>query len=85
MFQKCPICGGSGAMCSVCKGKKIISTETGLPPSNIKEKISAEMFLCGYLNCSREELQWHISKNPSKIISAMEKFAEFYTENLVNI
>lgn len=43
MFQKCPICNGTGyshdtfststmPVCSTCKGKKIINSETGLPP-----------------------------------------------------
>lgn len=42
-WQKCPICNGSGfsvnialstslPLCEVCKGRKIISTETGRPP-----------------------------------------------------
>jgi len=43
MWQKCPICNGSGkihdtlsssssGICSVCNGTKIISELTGLPP-----------------------------------------------------
>lgn len=42
MYQKCPICNGTGkdpsqfakvtAPCTVCKGAKIISEFTGLPP-----------------------------------------------------
>lgn len=43
MWQKCPVCNGSGAthsplstssstLCSVCEGKKIISELNGLPP-----------------------------------------------------
>lgn len=40
MFQKCPICNGTGSKaectphipCVQCKGKKIINTETGFPP-----------------------------------------------------
>jgi len=46
MFQKCPCCGGTGKespqytnalpiTCTVCKGAKIISQLTGLPPSSI--------------------------------------------------
>jgi len=44
-WQCCPICGGAGRvtptgnvvtalfeLCTVCRGKKIISTLTGLPP-----------------------------------------------------
>lgn len=50
MFQKCPLCNGTGeelnpfvahnlvttinSVCTVCKGKKIISTVTGKPPAN---------------------------------------------------
>ena len=46
MWQKCPICDGEGRvtsngvsssvhqMCPVCKGAKIISELTGLPPNN---------------------------------------------------
>jgi hypothetical protein len=36
MFQKCPNCINGrdivGNICTVCKGKKIIDTVTGLPP-----------------------------------------------------
>lgn len=46
MWQKCPICDGSGnvlsgfgslqtKICTVCDGKKIINELTGLPPKNI--------------------------------------------------
>ena len=49
MFQKCPICEGSGEVpsnlldttCSVCKGEKIISTLTGLPPNRVQQFPSA--------------------------------------------
>jgi hypothetical protein len=45
MFQKCPICEGSGEVpsnlldttCSVCKGEKIISTLTGFPPNRVQQ------------------------------------------------
>lgn len=56
MWQKCPICAGSGVehydqdytstaikfptTCSVCKGKKIISEITGLPPEWPSEGIT---------------------------------------------
>lgn len=45
MWQKCPICNGTGripntnysssvdSQCDVCHGKKIISQSNGLPPS----------------------------------------------------
>lgn len=39
MYQKCPLCEGSGkaknqvSLCEVCKGERIIDTVTGLPPS----------------------------------------------------
>lgn len=48
-WEKCPVCRGSGKMlnaqkllelnysfeeCTVCMGKKIISTVTGLPPGS---------------------------------------------------
>ena len=48
MWQKCPICNGSGVeptptwrslkycTCTTCKGEKIISTFTGLPPNSGK-------------------------------------------------
>lgn len=43
MYQKCPICNGTGVIptpnitscfktCDTCNGKKIISSTTGLPP-----------------------------------------------------
>ena len=43
MWQKCPICNGTGiamaihssnAVCSVCQGRKIISEVNGLPPAS---------------------------------------------------
>lgn len=46
MFQKCPICNGSGKagnefnsckMCDVCNGKKIISSLSGKPPIDNEE------------------------------------------------
>lgn len=41
MWQKCPICDGTGKRgiydfpCDVCKGKKIIHSSDGHPPSDI--------------------------------------------------
>lgn len=47
-YQKCPVCDGtgkeplkglsnhSGNICQVCKGSKIIDSDTGLPPINNK-------------------------------------------------
>lgn len=45
MWQKCPICNGSGLEpsfqvphgCGVCKGERILSELTGLPPKRPKE------------------------------------------------
>lgn len=45
MWQKCPICNGTGSeptillttasqICTVCNGAKIISSLSGLPPAN---------------------------------------------------
>ena len=47
-----------------------------------KQKLTAEMYLCDFLNSSREELQFHIKKNPTKVILAMEKFSELKTKDL---
>lgn len=44
MWQKCPICNGTGSApitqssngtCTVCQGKKIISEVNGLPPTSV--------------------------------------------------
>jgi DnaJ-class molecular chaperone len=52
MWQKCPVCNGSGKIpfypeyfvvpqgyttCNVCKGYGIISKETGLPPTRVTD------------------------------------------------
>lgn len=48
-WQKCPVCDGKGTIsglstiappigCTVCNGKKIISSTTGKPPVDPKEK-----------------------------------------------
>ena len=44
-WQKCPICNGTGIepltgyiQCKTCKGERIISSVTGKPPVNIKDK-----------------------------------------------
>lgn len=52
--------------------------------SKLKEKLekkdssikiqTAEMYLCDYLGSSREELQYNISKYPTRVIQAMERF-----------
>ena len=43
MYQKCPICNGTGiamtiqssnSVCPTCQGKRIISELTGLPPNS---------------------------------------------------
>jgi len=50
MWQKCPICEGTGRnsaplsdssyhICSVCEGRKIINVETGLPPKTNNNEI----------------------------------------------
>jgi hypothetical protein len=59
MWQKCPICEGSGinpeiigtsltTICSVCNGKKIISTVNGLPPGSGIIKDSGDVRDSGY-------------------------------------
>lgn len=35
--------------------------------------LTTEMFLCNFLNCSRDELQYNISQHPTKVIKAMDK------------
>lgn len=70
-WQKCPVCDGSGyefpygitCTCSVCKGQKIISDITGLPPHkdkattdipiDLKEKF--EISYIGKLNKPEED------------------------------
>ncbi len=56
MYQKCPKCNGEGIIeipslgtlvnkqetCSVCKGERIIHTESGLPPSLHNTRISSK-------------------------------------------
>ena len=38
------------------------------------KELTAEMFLCNFLNCSRDALQYNISQHPTKVIKAMEEF-----------
>lgn len=50
MWQKCPICNGSGispdhlstSTCPTCQGKRIISEINGLPPASLSSHISPE-------------------------------------------
>jgi len=53
MWQKCPICNGTGKahntlssssfdICSTCKGTKIISELNGLPPNYEQNKIEGQ-------------------------------------------
>lgn len=42
----------------------------------MKNKLTAELFLCNYLNCSRSELQANIMKKPREVIQAMEEYSE---------
>ena len=52
MWQKCPICNGTGIVeisnynrkCDTCNGKKIINTLTGLPPEEANEELSKISF-----------------------------------------
>ena len=49
MWQKCPICNGTGVItkdysennCKTCNGRGIISELTGFPPKYINESISS--------------------------------------------
>ncbi len=43
-------------------------------------KVTAEIFLCNYLKCSREHLQNEISRNPTKVIKAMETYADIFNK-----
>lgn len=63
MWQKCPVCNGSGntyntlssssfSVCSVCKGSKIISELNGLPPNYTNAVTSNDTQIITY-----EELQ----------------------------
>ena len=57
MWQKCPVCNGTGAIpggqvssslftsCPTCDGKRIISELTGFPPSFVSEKKKNEQDL----------------------------------------
>lgn len=55
MWQKCPICDGTGKtynlsslsfkICSVCNGAKIISELTGLPPNYEKNTIKRQKYM----------------------------------------
>ena len=46
------------------------------------KKLTAEQFLCNYLNSSRYELQYNISQNPTKIIRAMQEFSDAKNKDL---
>lgn len=63
MWQKCPICEGTGIdkytdkTCDTCGGMKIINSKTGMPPklSDIKDFDEDEAF--SYLRKTPKELQ----------------------------
>lgn len=57
MYQKCPVCEGSGnivnfkgkitkdSVCPTCEGKRIISTKTGLPPGELPSNAASNVVL----------------------------------------
>lgn len=68
MFQKCPICNGTGqdfnfpnlnSACTVCKGAKIIDDKSGKPPTNTKDDSTTPLNLKPYgdLGSIREEIE----------------------------
>lgn len=38
--------------------------------------MTAEFYICKHFNCTREELQFHLAKDPLKIIQIMERYAQ---------
>ena len=44
--------------------------------------LTAELFMCDYLGCTIYELQYNISKNPTKVLSGMKKFVELKNKEL---
>lgn len=90
MFQKCPICNGTGKAvnefnsymtCDVCNGKKIISSLNGKPPidtENVEDNFGQVI--------SYEEYQKLIKKNDDITIKNAElnKTVELLIESNVN-
>jgi len=73
-YQKCPICDGSGMIpepytattsfhvkCPACKGARIISSMTGLPPERVVKEVE------------EREKEREKSKELDKIIEAIKK------------
>ena len=73
-YQKCPICDGSGMIpepyavttsfhvkCPTCKGARIISSMTGLPPERVVKEVE------------EREKEREKSKELDKIIEAIKK------------
>ena len=40
------------------------------------KKMTAEFYICKHFNCTREELKFHLAKDPLKIIQIMERYAQ---------
>lgn len=86
MFQKCPVCNGSGmefnnpsptsstsSRCSVCEGAKIISQLNGLPP-DLSVKFERNKVL-------REELEKKIDTAKDKIMYPLTEQEMFKPDN----
>jgi hypothetical protein len=48
------------------------------------KKVTAEFYICKHFNCTREELKFHLVKDPLKITQIMERYAQMKVNEVVS-